>query len=50
MPVVAVIAPAAMGAAVGRRLAENAVEVRTSLAGRSIASAYRAKGSRNATG
>ena len=43
MPVVAVIAPGAMGAAVGRRLAENGVEVRTSLAGRSGASMDRAE-------
>ncbi|MDQ2803174.1 MAG: DUF1932 domain-containing protein [Pseudomonadota bacterium] len=43
MPVVAVIAPGAMGAAVGRRLAESGIEVRTSLAGRSETSADRAK-------
>jgi putative dehydrogenase len=32
---VAVIAPGAMGAGIGRRLAENGIDVRTSLAGRS---------------
>ena len=42
-PVVAIIAPGAMGSAVGKRLSENGVEVRTSLAGRSAASAARAK-------
>jgi putative dehydrogenase len=40
---VAVIAPGAMGAGIGRRLAENGVEVRTSLLGRSHASAERAE-------
>jgi len=41
-PVVAVIAPGAMGAAVGRRLVDHGVKVLTSLAGRSRASAARA--------
>jgi L-threonate 2-dehydrogenase len=40
--VVAVVAPGAMGAAVGGRLMEHGAEVRTSLAGRSQASATRA--------
>ena len=43
MPVVAVIAPGAMGAAVGARLVEHGAEVWTVLAGRSPASAARAK-------
>jgi len=43
IPVVSIIAPGAMGSAVGRRLSENGVTVRTSLAGRSAASAARAK-------
>ena len=43
MPVIAVIAPGAMGAAVGARLVEHGAEVRTVLAGRSEASAERAK-------
>ncbi|HUN43980.1 MAG TPA: DUF1932 domain-containing protein [Acetobacteraceae bacterium] len=42
-PIVAVIAPGMMGSGVGGRLAQNGVEVRTSLAGRSEASAARAK-------
>lgn len=42
-PTVAIIAPGAMGAGVGQRLAENKVTVLTSLAGRSEASAARAK-------
>ena len=42
-PVVAVIAPGMMGSAVGGRLAQNGVEVRTSLAGRSAATIARAK-------
>jgi 3-hydroxyisobutyrate dehydrogenase-like beta-hydroxyacid dehydrogenase len=42
-PTVAIIAPGAMGAAVGGRLAENGLTVLTSLAGRSAASAARAK-------
>ena len=42
-PVVAVIAPGAMGSAVGALLAGNGVEVTTSLAGRSEASAERAR-------
>jgi 3-hydroxyisobutyrate dehydrogenase-like beta-hydroxyacid dehydrogenase len=43
MPVIAVIAPGAMGAAVGARLVEHGAEVWTVLAGRSPASAARAK-------
>jgi 3-hydroxyisobutyrate dehydrogenase-like beta-hydroxyacid dehydrogenase len=42
-PVVAVIAPGAMGAAVGQRLAENRVKVLTSLTGRSADTVARAK-------
>ncbi len=42
-PVVAVIAPGAMGAAVGKRLADNGVTVLTSLAGRSEETRARAK-------
>jgi putative dehydrogenase len=42
-PVVAVIAQGAMGAAVGQRLVEHGLEARTSLAGRSEASAKRAR-------
>jgi 3-hydroxyisobutyrate dehydrogenase-like beta-hydroxyacid dehydrogenase len=42
-PVVAVIAQGAMGAAVGKRLTENGIEVRTSLSGRSAGSAERAR-------
>jgi putative dehydrogenase len=42
-PVVAVIAPGAMGAAVGKRLADNGVKVLTSLKGRSAETAARAK-------
>jgi len=42
-PVVAVIAPGAMGAATGKRLADNGVKVLTSLKGRSAESAARAK-------
>jgi 3-hydroxyisobutyrate dehydrogenase-like beta-hydroxyacid dehydrogenase len=42
-PIVAVIAPGAMGSGVGQRLAENGVDVVTSLAGRGAASAARAK-------
>lgn len=41
-PVIAVIAPGAMGSAVGARLAERGADVITSLAGRSPASAERA--------
>jgi L-threonate 2-dehydrogenase len=44
-PVVAVIAQGAMGAAVGKRLSDNGLEVRTSLAGRSAGSAERARAS-----
>lgn len=43
MPVIAVIAPGTMGAAVGARLVEHGAEVWTVLAGRSEASAARAK-------
>ncbi len=42
-PIVAVIAPGMMGSGVGGRLAQNGVEVRTSLAGRSEATVARAK-------
>ena len=42
-PVVAVIAPGAMGAAVGKRLVENGLTVLTSLAGRSEETRARAK-------
>ena len=42
-PVVAVIAPGAMGAAVGKRLVDNGLKVLTSLSGRSEATAARAK-------
>jgi 3-hydroxyisobutyrate dehydrogenase-like beta-hydroxyacid dehydrogenase len=42
-PVVAVIAPGMMGGAVGARLVENGIDVRTSLAGRSEATQTRAK-------
>jgi len=42
-PVVAVIAPGMMGSAVGARLVENGLEVRTSLAGRSQETVARAK-------
>ena len=42
-PIVAVIAPGMMGSGVGQRLAENGLEVRTSLAGRSAATAERAR-------
>jgi 3-hydroxyisobutyrate dehydrogenase-like beta-hydroxyacid dehydrogenase len=42
-PVVAVIAPGMMGAAVGKRLADNGVKVLTSLAGRSPETLARAK-------
>jgi 3-hydroxyisobutyrate dehydrogenase-like beta-hydroxyacid dehydrogenase len=42
-PVVAVIAPGAMGAAVGKRLFDNGVKVLTSLQGRSPETAVRAK-------
>jgi 3-hydroxyisobutyrate dehydrogenase-like beta-hydroxyacid dehydrogenase len=41
-PIVAVIAPGAMGSAVAARLTAHGVEVRTALAGRSAASAARA--------
>jgi L-threonate 2-dehydrogenase len=42
-PVVAVIAPGAMGAAVGKRLVDNGLKVLTSLTGRSRETAARAK-------
>ena len=42
-PVVAVIAPGMMGAAVGKRLVDNGVRVLTSLTGRSAETATRAK-------
>ena len=42
-PVVAVIAPGAMGAAVGKRLTDHGVKVLTSLEGRSEATKARAK-------
>src|SRR5579863_8427707 len=42
-PVVAIIAPGAMGAGTGQRLTENGVKVLTSLKGRSAATAARAK-------
>src|ERR1700731_2416132 len=42
-PVVAVIAPGMMGAAVGKRLVDNGVKVLTSLKGRSEETATRAK-------
>jgi len=42
-PIVAVIAPGMMGSAVGQRLAQNGIEVRTALAGRSEATVARAK-------
>jgi 3-hydroxyisobutyrate dehydrogenase-like beta-hydroxyacid dehydrogenase len=41
-PVVAIIAPGAMGAGIGKRLTDHGVRVLTSLAGRSAASAERA--------
>ena len=43
IPVVAVIAPGAMGAAVGKRLVDNGVKVLTSLKGRSAETQARAK-------
>jgi L-threonate 2-dehydrogenase len=43
IPVVAVIAPGMMGAAVGKRLVDNGVKVLTSLTGRSAETAMRAK-------
>jgi len=42
-PIVAVIAPGMMGSGVGGRLAQNGIEVRTALAGRSAATVQRAK-------
>jgi len=44
-PIIAVIAPGNMGAAVGRHLVEGGAEVRTALAGRSAATAARAAAS-----
>lgn len=41
-PIVAIVAQGTMGAGIAKRLTENGVEVRTSLAGRSAASAKRA--------
>ena len=41
-PTIAVIAPGSMGSAVGRRLADSGIEVRTALAGRSDATVARA--------
>ena len=46
-PVVAVIAPGMMGAAVGKRLVDNGLKVLTSLKGRSQETAARDSGSRN---
>jgi 3-hydroxyisobutyrate dehydrogenase-like beta-hydroxyacid dehydrogenase len=48
-PVVAVIAPGMMGAAVGKRLVDNGVKVLTSLTGRSAETATRAKAAGMAT-
>jgi len=48
-PVVAVIAPGTMGAAVGKRLVDNGVKVLTSLTGRSAETATRAKAAGMAT-
>ena len=42
-PIVAVIAPGMMGSGVGGRLAQNGIEVRTALDGRSVASVQRAQ-------
>ena len=42
-PTVAIVAPGSMGSGVGRRLTEHSVKVLTSLAGRSEASAARAR-------
>ena len=42
-PTVAIVAPGSMGSAVGRRLTEHSIKVLTSLAGRSEASAARAR-------
>jgi len=42
-PIVAIVAPGSMGAAVGARLAESGVQVLTTLAGRSAASRERAR-------
>jgi 3-hydroxyisobutyrate dehydrogenase-like beta-hydroxyacid dehydrogenase len=42
-PIVAVIAPGMMGSVVAKRLTDNGIEVRTSLAGRSAATVDRAK-------
>src|SRR6478672_9095223 len=42
-PVVAIVAPGAMGAGIGKRLASHGVRVLTSLAGRSEATAARAR-------
>jgi putative dehydrogenase len=48
-PVVAVIAPGMMGAAVGKRLVDNGIKVLTSLKGRSSETAARAKAAGMAT-
>jgi len=45
-PVVAVIAPGAMGAAVGRRLTDHGLKVLTSLKGRSAETVKRAEAAR----
>ncbi|MFZ0524699.1 MAG: NAD(P)-binding domain-containing protein, partial [Xanthobacteraceae bacterium] len=42
-PVIAIIAPGAMGAAVGKRLTDSGLRVLTSLAGRSAETVARAK-------
>ncbi len=46
-PIVAVIAPGMMGSAVGQRLVENGIEVRTALGGRSEATARTRQGRRH---
>ncbi len=48
-PVVAIVAPGAMGAGVGKRLVDNGVKVLTSLDGRSTATVARAKAAGMAT-
>jgi len=42
-PVVAIVSPGAMGSGIARRLTENGIEVRTSLADRSASSVARAR-------
>ena len=49
-PVVAIVAPGAMGAAVGKRLVDNGLKVLTSLQGRSEATVARAKAAGMADG